>query len=453
MDALLTQVVISFRHVLKQITRCLNFLDPEYQYLNVRRSIACVVVRSDNGVVPTIYLGGDTVSVEESCEIAARKVVYDLVKIYKIAIEDVTALQKQMYERCGRSKQNLARKVVDYLIDACNLEIVNVNYRATTCLVEQDCIAPVRKEFQVPVPIPPVITFNKTDIRSQVVKSSAITNFGSEVFPEVAGSEDLHGRFKRIRFLAAVCLLSALVLLSWFCTATAVLLVSWSHDIKVALENGYTQLVLGSCTSTIARPVLSATVKKGIWMHNGEIGKIDDLPFHLALGSKTVIRSLDPKVESVYPRYQSLASILSIPVDDERHDILVIVLYVLEEPRKIVTSSNKETSVRDFMVIDHWYLQLQPIKVCTWNDLAGEQYETTVSDSESFKVIGITALRPITCQGFSLESTMSAFIMKDPKGDKAEALAEWATITFNVSDGTGELELTAFTEVCNKLFG
>uniref|UniRef100_A0A803N6B8 Uncharacterized protein n=1 Tax=Chenopodium quinoa TaxID=63459 RepID=A0A803N6B8_CHEQI len=75
MDALLTQVVISFRPL------------------------------SENSVVPTVYLGGVTDNVDESCEIAAKK---------------------------AAAKQDLARKAFDYLIDVCNLEIVDANYRATT---------------------------------------------------------------------------------------------------------------------------------------------------------------------------------------------------------------------------------------------------------------------------------------------------------------------------------
>uniref|UniRef100_A0A803N6C2 Uncharacterized protein n=1 Tax=Chenopodium quinoa TaxID=63459 RepID=A0A803N6C2_CHEQI len=80
MDDSFTQVVISFRPLLKQITRCLDFPDPEYQYLNLRKSIACVAIRSENSAVPTVYLGGDTYNVHESCEIAAKKAVYDLIK-------------------------------------------------------------------------------------------------------------------------------------------------------------------------------------------------------------------------------------------------------------------------------------------------------------------------------------------------------------------------------------
>uniref|UniRef100_A0A803N220 Uncharacterized protein n=1 Tax=Chenopodium quinoa TaxID=63459 RepID=A0A803N220_CHEQI len=102
MDAPLTQVVISFRPLLKQITRCLDFPDPEYQYLNLRKSVACMAIRSENSVVPTIYLGGDMDNVDESCEIAAKKAVNDLIKRYDIVVKDVTALHKQMYKRCGR---------------------------------------------------------------------------------------------------------------------------------------------------------------------------------------------------------------------------------------------------------------------------------------------------------------------------------------------------------------
>uniref|UniRef100_A0A803MYD1 Uncharacterized protein n=1 Tax=Chenopodium quinoa TaxID=63459 RepID=A0A803MYD1_CHEQI len=102
--------------------------------------------------------------------------------------------------------------------------------------------------------------------------------------------------------------------------------------------------------------------------------------------------------------------------------ILVIVLYVAKEARKIVTTLNKESFVRDLMVIDH--STDQPVKICTWNDLSGPECGTLVSDGDLFKVIGITALRPITCKGFQIESTMSTEIIRDPEGEKAAALAE-----------------------------
>uniref|UniRef100_A0A803N4K4 Uncharacterized protein n=1 Tax=Chenopodium quinoa TaxID=63459 RepID=A0A803N4K4_CHEQI len=61
-----------------------------------------MVIKANTDLVPTIYVGGDTVNVEESCEIAAKKVVYDLMKKYEIDIEDVIAIHTQMYDRCGQ---------------------------------------------------------------------------------------------------------------------------------------------------------------------------------------------------------------------------------------------------------------------------------------------------------------------------------------------------------------
>uniref|UniRef100_A0A803MWR4 Uncharacterized protein n=1 Tax=Chenopodium quinoa TaxID=63459 RepID=A0A803MWR4_CHEQI len=269
MDAPLTQVVISFRPLLKQITRCLNFPDPEYQYLNLRRSIACVAIRSDISDVPVVYLGGDLDSVDESCETAARKAVYkkeelegiekgeskvyfhgdictksginqkkvviDFVEVLRSVlkcvdikctpIETIEQFPNQYISwfniihhknssgfRClfsdyctsqDAAKQDLSRKVVDYLIDVCNLEIVDANYRATTCrfdavlcvleresylsvkervlrvteplepstgLVEQECLAGVGKKSEGAVPISHDVTFNDTDVRGSTFR-------------------------------------------------------------------------------------------------------------------------------------------------------------------------------------------------------------------------------------------------------------------------------------------
>uniref|UniRef100_A0A803N2V7 Replication factor A C-terminal domain-containing protein n=1 Tax=Chenopodium quinoa TaxID=63459 RepID=A0A803N2V7_CHEQI len=64
--------------------------------------LVCVVVQTDCGPIASVYIGGYTSSIEESCEVAARKVVYDLMKKYEIVVEDVTYLRKQMYDRCGQ---------------------------------------------------------------------------------------------------------------------------------------------------------------------------------------------------------------------------------------------------------------------------------------------------------------------------------------------------------------
>uniref|UniRef100_A0A803NAU6 Uncharacterized protein n=1 Tax=Chenopodium quinoa TaxID=63459 RepID=A0A803NAU6_CHEQI len=91
-----------FRPLLKKITNYLNFPDPDYQFVDEPGSIACVVVRKDCDPIASVYIGGYTSSIEESCEVAARKAVYDLMKKYEIVVEDVTYLRKQMYDHCGQ---------------------------------------------------------------------------------------------------------------------------------------------------------------------------------------------------------------------------------------------------------------------------------------------------------------------------------------------------------------
>uniref|UniRef100_A0A803MUX5 Uncharacterized protein n=1 Tax=Chenopodium quinoa TaxID=63459 RepID=A0A803MUX5_CHEQI len=91
-----------FRPLLKQITSYLNFLDPDYQFVDEPGSIACVVIKTNCGPIASVYIGGYTKSVRESCEVATRKAVYDLMKKYGIVVEDVTYIRKQMYERCGQ---------------------------------------------------------------------------------------------------------------------------------------------------------------------------------------------------------------------------------------------------------------------------------------------------------------------------------------------------------------
>uniref|UniRef100_A0A803M5I0 Uncharacterized protein n=1 Tax=Chenopodium quinoa TaxID=63459 RepID=A0A803M5I0_CHEQI len=102
MDLPPTQVVMPFRPLLKQITSYLSFPDPDYQFVDEPGSIACVIVKTDCGPIASVYIGGYTKSIEESCEVVARKAVYDLMKKYDIVVEDVTYLRKQMYDRCGQ---------------------------------------------------------------------------------------------------------------------------------------------------------------------------------------------------------------------------------------------------------------------------------------------------------------------------------------------------------------
>uniref|UniRef100_A0A803MYD0 Uncharacterized protein n=1 Tax=Chenopodium quinoa TaxID=63459 RepID=A0A803MYD0_CHEQI len=66
-----------FRPLLKQITSYLNFpADPDYQFVDEPKSIACVVIRTNCGPITSVYISGYTKSIEESCEVAARKLLW-----------------------------------------------------------------------------------------------------------------------------------------------------------------------------------------------------------------------------------------------------------------------------------------------------------------------------------------------------------------------------------------
>ncbi|KNA14834.1 hypothetical protein SOVF_103830 [Spinacia oleracea] len=62
----------------------------------------CISVKTDCGPIAYVYVGGPTDKVAESCEKATQKAVRDLMRKYKVTVEDVTSLKRQMFARCGR---------------------------------------------------------------------------------------------------------------------------------------------------------------------------------------------------------------------------------------------------------------------------------------------------------------------------------------------------------------
>lgn len=91
MAAAPTQVMIPFHPLLEQITTCLNFPAPVYQLIDESKNNVCVVVKTNCGPIAYVYVGGEAEKVEESCEQASQKVVRDLMKKYKVFVEDVTS--------------------------------------------------------------------------------------------------------------------------------------------------------------------------------------------------------------------------------------------------------------------------------------------------------------------------------------------------------------------------
>uniref|UniRef100_A0A803LI01 Uncharacterized protein n=1 Tax=Chenopodium quinoa TaxID=63459 RepID=A0A803LI01_CHEQI len=194
----------------------------------------------------------------------------------------------------------------------------------------------------------------------------------------------------------------------------------------------------------------------------------------ITFGGQTIIEPLDPTAGPVLPNYITINSIPKTNFKNERFDLLVVVLYI-EEVRKVPTSGGN---------------MMDPLTISMWGGLA-------VIDTEKLA-------------GFSLASSMSTTIISDPTGEEAHALRTWmkekqemlldqatkilhirtpsrttaaktisdieqknagntmqearhwiqATIpdaqvnfTFDVSDATGTLRLTAFAEDWEKLSG
>uniref|UniRef100_A0A803MJ67 Uncharacterized protein n=1 Tax=Chenopodium quinoa TaxID=63459 RepID=A0A803MJ67_CHEQI len=194
MDLPAMQVVMPFHPLLKQITSYLSFPDPDYQFVDEPGSIACVIVKTDCGPIASVYIGGYTKSIEESCEVAARKkeelerierdypkicmyddIPFGLENNHKKIVVDFVVILRAIFRtvdikctpietiehspvrytswftvtphregigfRClfsdycrtaALAKQNLARKAVDYLSDVFNLVIIDANYKVTT---------------------------------------------------------------------------------------------------------------------------------------------------------------------------------------------------------------------------------------------------------------------------------------------------------------------------------
>ncbi|KAK9714421.1 hypothetical protein RND81_06G092900 [Saponaria officinalis] len=81
------------------ITECLRLPEPEYRLLDLSTNNACVAVKLECKVVEYLYIGGQSTSIEDSCEKAAQKAVRDLMKIFKISVKDVTSSRRRSFER------------------------------------------------------------------------------------------------------------------------------------------------------------------------------------------------------------------------------------------------------------------------------------------------------------------------------------------------------------------
>ncbi|KAK9698415.1 hypothetical protein RND81_08G102700 [Saponaria officinalis] len=101
------RITIPFHPVLKQITNALQFPEPVYHVLDLSKNNAYVSVKTSIMQSPTknltlTYVGGTADTIEDSCEVAAKKAVHDLIKKWGILVEDLTYEQCGCLERCGQ---------------------------------------------------------------------------------------------------------------------------------------------------------------------------------------------------------------------------------------------------------------------------------------------------------------------------------------------------------------
>ncbi|XP_056698729.1 replication protein A 70 kDa DNA-binding subunit D-like [Spinacia oleracea] len=149
-----------------------------------------------------------------------------------------------------------------------------------------------------------------------------------------------------------------------------------------------------------------------------------EMDFQMSFGRQTVIQPVNPEAGSILPDYQCLASLPRVGDPDDRFDVLGVVLYVEEEARKVDTAQGRQALVREIVISDH--SSDQPMVISAWSDLAEGECDALSSWAEKFNVVGFTSLRTTSHKGFSLSTSISTVIDHDPKGDRPNALNEWA---------------------------
>ncbi|XP_056698307.1 replication protein A 70 kDa DNA-binding subunit B-like [Spinacia oleracea] len=145
-----------------------------------------------------------------------------------------------------------------------------------------------------------------------------------------------------------------------------------------------------------------------------------EMDFQMSFGRQTVVQPIDPEAGPIVPDYQCLASVPRVGDPDDRYDVLGVVLYVDEEARSVDTAQGCRALVCEIVISDH-------------SDLVEAECDALSSWAEKFVVVGFTSLRAtshkgttIPVQGFSLATSISTLIHHDPKGDRPNALTEWA---------------------------
>ncbi|XP_021767504.1 replication factor A protein 1-like [Chenopodium quinoa] len=181
-------------------------------------------------------------------------------------------------------------------------------------------------------------------------------------------------------------------------------------------------------------------------------------PYQIGFGGKIAIQPVVPDSGPVLPQYTPITVVPPTSNDNNRFDILGIVVH-MEDVRQKTSLNGFPFDVRDIAFVDHTvqrtcyfiYQDDQALIIFVYGELAIVDCEQFSNWLDSFKIVRFRHLKPAIHRGFSLASSMSTTIDPNPTSLEAVALRDWNNFTFIATNGTGSIRFTAFGEEYAKL--
>uniref|UniRef100_A0A803N848 Uncharacterized protein n=1 Tax=Chenopodium quinoa TaxID=63459 RepID=A0A803N848_CHEQI len=114
----------------------------------------------------------------------------------------------------------------------------------------------------------------------------------------------------------------------------------------------------------------------------------------MTVGHQTVVQRLNTEAGPIVPNYQPLSTIPRTAKPDYRFDVVVVILYVEEQPHMIPNSRGRESpQIFLHMVAFMFASHEQSVAVLAWNDLAINDCNAFSNWAVRFIVVGLTALK------------------------------------------------------------
>ncbi|XP_074296520.1 uncharacterized protein LOC141626764 [Silene latifolia] len=127
-----------------------------------------------------------------------------------------------------------------------------------------------------------------------------------------------------------------------------------------------------------------------------------NLDFQMTFGRRTIVLPVDNGDDGNDPTIQDYSPISQLPrVPDyaEMFDVVGVVLFVEDQPRMITTNTNRESKVREVVLIDH--STSQPLSISMWDELAEDDCSMLIPTPGQFRTVGLTALRVSNHRGYA----------------------------------------------------